>query len=581
MSETATYRQWKSKKKTNTSASSNNFKNNKKTKKILKRTAEQNEISLLKKRLKVVEQPSDNGEETNQDQDPALSAESKYFKKYQNVDKFEKFPISKSMANALKSCHFNTPTIIQKRTLPITLKRDNLIAAAKTGSGKTLAFVIPILEDLYREEYSELEGVAALVLAPTRELACQIQLVFKRLIQASSSHTLSASAITGGSDMYFEASLISRNQIIVATPGRLLQHLEQTVNFSMDNLRTLVLDEADRMLDPAFKEQLKRIVEFLPEEYQTLLFSATGKAYSRSQFEIVSKKSKSKLHVISDELEEDAIKSQMAKDPKDSTSTQPEKLQQIYCQVKAQNKLSFLYNFLKSKQKNKILIFASTCKQVGYLHEIFQIIQPGTLKVLQLRGSNTHKKRQQQFDEFIRKQSGVLIATDLAARGLDVSKSRINDRRYEGSFTGKGIDWVVHFDAPDTIETYIHRSGRTARAGNKGKSMLMVLPEELDNCLQKFQKNKIFISEKRINSKKVATSITKNLQSICVRDKVLHDVAKRAFGSYFEFLVFSKKNNNSRMCLLPESVGKLDLDEFAGSYGLLECPELKHFKDFF
>lgn len=511
MSESDTIRKWKNKKKKPSSEA--NFKNYKKQTKILKRKTEKSEIGLLNKKLKLHEKAENLSE---------------YLNKFQNVNHFHELPISQNMTKALSVCKFQKPTIIQKRSLPITLRGDNLIAAAKTGSGKTLSFVVPILEDLYREEYSEMETVAALVLAPTRELAQQIQLVFKRLIQASDSHNLSCSAITGGSDMYTEASLISRNQIIVATPGRLLQHLEQTVNFDLTSVRTLVLDEADRMLDHIFKDQLSKICDFLPPDYQTLLFSATGKAHSRAQFDVVTKRVKKKrpLHLITDELEEDGLKNSSATSAA-NLSTIPEKLQQILTSVKAEDKLSFLYNFLKSKQKQKILIFASTCKQVGYLHEIFQIIQPGTLKILQLRGSNKHIKRKQQFDEFVKKQSGVLIATDIAARGLDVSKTRVNDRRSEKSFVGKGIDWVVHFDTPDTIETYIHRSGRTARAGSKGKSLLMCLPEEVENCQEKFKNFGINCHLKNINSKKL-TLLEENLKNFWRE-------------SFFKFFIFWRK----------------------------------------
>ena len=466
---------WKKRKGT-----AKNFVSNKKARKTLKRETEKNEIEKLKANIESLTD------------DDLLGAKFKSFSELKIL--------SNSMKKSLTANKFSKPTIIQQRTLGHIFKGGDIIAAAKTGSGKTLAFVIPILEDLYKNSWSESQGAGALILAPTRELANQTQLVLKRLIETAPDHTLSASAITGGSDMSFEASLIARNQIIVATPGRLLQHLDQTMGFTLDEVRTLVLDEADRMLDLGFKDQIMNILEQLPSDRQTLLFSATGKSYSMSQFKslIKNREKKRELNIISDELEETAITKELS---------QPERLQQIYVKVEAHHKLSFLYNFLKKKQKQKILVFLSTCKQVGFVAETLKLIQPGTLKILQLRGSSSHKKRQEEFDQFIRKQTGVLIATDVAARGLDVSKNRLGKNVNTQS---KPIDWVLQLDAPDTIETYIHRAGRTARAGSKGRNMICLLPDEVEQCVKKFTKNGLQVEEKKVNASKFMRSNLKN-----------------------------------------------------------------------
>ena len=558
-----TLRKWKSKKKPAQKIENSNFKSIKRDR---KRKTEANELEILAKKIKATSNKIESGLIN-------LGTENL-------IKEFSDLPISNGMIEALNQCGFKKPTTIQKRSLVLSLTGDNLIAGARTGSGKTLAFVIPILEDLYRQQYSEHESIAALILVPTRELAYQIQLVFKRLIELIPNITLTASAITGGQDLSVEASLIARNQIVIATPGRLLQHLEQTINVNLDSLRTLVLDEADRMMDKIFKDQMHKIIRVLPENYQTLLFSATGKAFSRSQYETFFKRSVQnktrKLHVISDELEEHGLQNE--KNKASLSEKVPENLKQIYCVVKAEEKINFLFNFLKSKQKQKILIFVSTKKQVGYLHEIFHsFIQPGTLKIMRLRGSDSHLKRSAEFDQFIRKQSGAMIATDVAARGLDVSKTRINKNGSTNNNEQKAIDWVVHFDAPDTIETYIHRSGRTARAGSKGKSLLMVLPQEKENMLKIMESSRITVSEKIMNkNSRKPVNVTKQLQSCCIRDKDLHGVAKRAFSSYFDFLMYSKNRTNSRLCLIPLNIGKLNLLEFAYSFGLDGIPPLKH-----
>merc|ERR1712127_1142182 len=452
-------------------------------------------------------------------------------------------------------------------------------AAAKTGSGKTLAFAIPVLESLYRDEWSEVLSVGALILAPTRELANQIQIVFKRLIECSPSYQLSASAITGGNDMATEQALISRNQIIVATPGRLNKHLQETWGFSLDMVKTLVLDEADRMLDMGFRDEIKQILDYLPGNRQTLLFSATGKSYSMTQFKALTENQKTgerrQLHIITDETEEQAVITNSGT----QSVTQPDELKQAYIEVKDEDKINFLYNFLKNKQKQKILIFVSTCKQVGYLHEILQIIQPGTLKVLKLRGSDSHERRLDNYEQFLRKQTGCLIATDIAARGLDISKTRLVEKRNANQEAGsKAIDWVLQLDAADSVETYVHRAGRTARAGTKGKCLSVFLPEEIEQgSIERLQKFKINIVEKKPDFTKFVP-IDKTLQNVCAKEKQFHEVGKRAFQAYFKFLVFCKNNKAQRLCLQPELVRKLKLEEYAHSFGLLKCPELTHFK---
>jgi len=141
----------------------------------------------------------------------------------------------------------------------------------------------------------------------------------------------------------------------------------------------------------------------------------------------------------------------------------------------------------------------------------------------------------------------------------------------------KPIDWVLQLDAPDTIETYIHRAGRTARAGSKGRNMICLLPDEVEQCVKKFSKNGLQVEEKKVNASKFI-QITKTLQGLCMKEKEFHEISKRAFASYFDFLVFAKNNQHTRMAIIPKNVANLDLLKFAESYGLNAVPKLRNFK---
>lgn len=185
---------------------------------------------------------------------------------------FSDLPLSEPTASGLASSHFKTLTDIQSRAIGHALKGRDILGAAKTGSGKTLAFLIPVLENLYRKQWSEHDGLGALILSPTRELAIQI---FEVLRKIGRYHTFSAGLIIGGKSLKEEQERLGRMNILVCTPGRMLQHLDQTAMFDVFNLQMLVLDEADRILDMGFQKTVDAIVGHLPKERQTLLFSAT------------------------------------------------------------------------------------------------------------------------------------------------------------------------------------------------------------------------------------------------------------------------------------------------------------------
>ena len=260
------------------------------------------------------------------------------------ITKFTELPLSSRTQRALQSCGYSTPTEIQRQGIPVALKGQDILGAAKTGSGKTLAFLIPMLECLWKLKWSSIDGLGALVISPTRELAYQ---TFEVLCKIGKNHDISAGLIIGGKEISFEQQRIQKTNIIVCTPGRLLQHMDETPNFDCSNLKMLVLDEADRILDMGFSETVNAIIENLPEERQTLLYSAT------------------QTSSVSDLARLSLYDPEYVSVYKDSEASTPQELKQSYVVCELQDKINFLYSFIKNHVKSKILVFLSSCKQVS------------------------------------------------------------------------------------------------------------------------------------------------------------------------------------------------------------------------
>ena len=274
-------------------------------------------------------------------------------------------------------------------------------------SGKTLAFLIPLLELLYRNRFTPEHGPGAVVLSPTRELAVQI---FQVLRVAGKYHSFSVGLLIGGKkDFNAEQQQVGTTNIIIATPGRLLQHLEQTPYFDMSELRMLVLDEADRILDLGFRHQLVSILDYLPsEQRQTLLFSAT--------------QTRDVSHLATLSLRKPEY---LGVHDKEKTPT-PEALEQSYVVVPLEHKLDAVFSFIKSHLKSKAIIFMASCAQVRHAWELFCSLRPG-IPVMALHGKLVQEKRTQIYFSFLQRPHAILFATDIAARGLDF----------------KDVDWVV------------------------------------------------------------------------------------------------------------------------------------------
>jgi len=446
-----------------------------------------------------------------------------------NIKSFSDFPLSDETARALKEDEFITPTEIQKQSIGLALQGHDILGSAKTGSGKTLAFLIPVLEKLYTLKWTRTDGAGALIITPTRELAYQI---FETLRGVGKHHDFSAGLIIGGKDLKFEWNRMGDCNILVCTPGRLLQHLDQNPSFSVDNLQLLVLDEADRCLDLGFSTAINSIVSNLPFPRQTLLFSATQ---TRS---------------ISDLARLSLSKPMFVSVHENSSSTTPDHLQQRYIVANVEHKINILWSFLKAHRRKKIVVFLSSCHQTKYYHEVFQRLKPG-VSVLALYGKLHQLRRMAIYDQFCNKESAVLFATDIAARGLDFP----------------GVDWVVQLDCPEDATTYTHRAGRTARYESSGEALLVLTESEEAGMVKQLQASRIPIEKLEVNPAKQQT-ITGKMSAFLASDRNLKESAQRAFVSYIKSVHLMKNKNIF-------NVRSLDLNKFAESLGLATTPRVR------
>lgn len=403
------------------------------------------------------------------------------------------------------------------------------MGAAKTGSGKTLAFLVPVLENLYRQKWTELDGLGALIISPTRELAIQI---FEVLRKIGRYHTFSAGLIIGGKSLQEEQERLGRMNILVCTPGRMLQHMDQTAAFEVDNLQMLVLDEADRIMDMGFQSTVDAIVEHLPKERQTMLFSAT------------------QTKKVSDLARLSLRDPEYVSVHEAASSATPATLQQHYIITPLPEKLNTLFSFIRANLKAKIVVFFSSGKQVRFVYESFRHMQPG-IPLLHLHGRQKQTARLDITSKFSTTKNSCLFATDVVARGLDFP----------------AVDWVIQIDCPEDAETYIHRVGRTARYEREGRAVIFLDPSEEEGMLKRLEQKKVPIQKINVRQKK-QQDIQNQLQNMCFQDPELKYLGQKAFASYTRSVYVQKDKEIF-------DINKLDLEGFAASMGLPGTPKIK------
>ena len=445
---------------------------------------------------------------------------------------FTDLPLSQTTSFGLSSSHFKTLTDIQQKAIPLALQGRDILGAAKTGSGKTLAFLIPVLENLYRKQWTELDGLGALILSPTRELAIQI---FEVLRKIGRYHTFSAGLVIGGKSLQEERERLGRMNILVCTPGRMLQHMDQTAAFEINDLQMLVLDEADRIMDMGFQSTVDAIIEHLPKERQTLLFSAT------------------QTKKISDLARLSLRDPEYVSVHEAASSATPSTLQQNYIVTPLPEKLDTLWSFLRTNLKSKILVFLSSGKQVRFVYESFRHLQPG-IPLLHLHGRQKQTARLDITTKFSATKNSCLFATDVVARGLDFP----------------AVDWVIQLDCPEDADTYIHRVGRTARYESNGRAVLFLESNEEEGMLKRLEHKKVLIERINVRQKK-QQSIKNQLQNMCFKDPELKYLGQKAFVSYVKSIHLQKDKEIFRLKELP-------LEEYASSLGLPGAPKIKFLK---
>ena len=361
-----------------------------------------------------------------------------------------------------------------------------------------------------------------------RELALQIYNVTQQLM---TKHSQTHGLIIGGANRRAEAEkLVKGVNLLVATPGRLLDHMQNTKGFTFSSLKIFCMDEADRMLDIGFEEEMRTIVKMIPKDRQTMLFSAT----QTTKVEDLARLSlKSPTYIGVDDAR--AV----------STATGVE---QGYCVVPSEKRFLLLFTFLKKNLKKKVMVFFSSCNSVKYHAELLNYID---IPVSDIHGKQKQQRRTTTFFEFCKAERGVLLCTDVAARGLDIPD----------------VDWIIQFDPPDDPKEYIHRVGRTARGTDgRGCALLFLIPEELA-FLKYLKAAKVPLNEYEFPNKKIA-NVQSQLEKLVEKNYYLHQSARDAYRAYI--LAY-----NSHTLKDVYNVHELNLAQVATSFGFHRPPKVQ------
>lgn len=369
--------------------------------------------------------------------------------------RFEDLKLIPPILKALKDKNYIEPTAIQARAIPLILQRKDVLAVAQTGTGKTAAFAIPIIQLIQRIEEKN-RGKAtmrALILTPTRELAIQIE----ENIEAYSKYTVvKNTVIFGGVKQGKQVDAIRRGvHILVATPGRLLDLINQG-HISLKTVKVFILDEADRMLDMGFINDVRKILPMLPRERQSLFFSATMPA-----------------NIVK-------LSKQILKDPQrievSPVSSTAETIQQYLYYTNRTTKKNLLSHILKDEKIDQVLVFSRTKRGAD---RIVKDLKKKRIEAAAIHGDKAQNQRQKALKAFKAGEVRVLVATDIAARGIDIDK----------------LHYVINYDVPNVAETYVHRIGRSGRAGEEGIAIAMCEPEENDSirAIEKLIKKRITV----------------------------------------------------------------------------------------
>ncbi|MFA5755433.1 MAG: DEAD/DEAH box helicase, partial [Candidatus Paceibacterota bacterium] len=346
--------------------------------------------------------------------------------------KFSNIGVSPSILKVLEGLSFSKPTPIQEQAIPVALKGSDIVGIAQTGTGKTFAFGIPIIEKLI------LEQGQALIIVPTRELAIQVEESIKKIAKH---FNFNSATLIGGENIGKQFFLLRKKpRLIIATPGRLIDHIGRK-SIKLDQIKTLVLDEADMMLDMGFLPQIEEILKSVPKERQTMLFSATMP---------------SEITRLAAKYLKLPIRIEVA--PQGTTAAN---VSQEMVVLKAGDRFDYLEKVIK-ENTGSVLIFVRT--RFGVKNIKKRLVVNGN-RATEIHSDLSLSQRKRSLESFKTGRSRIMVATDVAARGLDI----------------KDIELVINYDLPDVSSDYVHRIGRTARAGKKGKAISLATPNQLKN----------------------------------------------------------------------------------------------------
>ncbi len=351
---------------------------------------------------------------------------------------FKDFNFNEKIYETLKNLGFVSPTLVQQKFIPFAVNGDDILCRSETGSGKTLAFGLPILNNI------DSDGVKALICAPTKELAIQIKQVLEPFCKNLG---LNICAVFGGSDFTRQRYALKTANIVVGTTGRLIDHIERRT-LKLHKLKFLVLDEADVMLDMGFIEDIKKIEKACPKIKQTFMLSAT---FNEKIKEL------SKNYLINPQIIEIGVENKIV-----------DKISQCYILCLKKGKFETLVKFLRSLFHEKVIVFVNTKKMT---EELYKKLKDKEIETEFINGDLELKERKKVINNFKSSKTNILLATDVASRGLDI----------------ENVDCVINYDMPEMKESYVHRIGRTARAGKSGMSLSLINSQnQLEFLLENF-----------------------------------------------------------------------------------------------
>ncbi|XP_055678638.1 probable ATP-dependent RNA helicase DDX55 homolog [Lutzomyia longipalpis] len=454
-------------------------------------------------------------------------------------------PLCNAILETIKSMEFEKMTPVQAATIPLLMSYKDVAVEAVTGSGKTLAFLVPLLEILLRRQSTsqwEKKEIGAIVVSPTRELATQTSQVLKLFLNHPELSHFSQKLLVGGcsveEDMHYLKN--SPAHVVICTPGRLEDLLERKGGLNLaarvKSLEILVLDEADRLLDLGFMATINTILSYLPRQRRTGLFSAT--------------QTKEVTNLMRAGLRNPVVVSVKEK----ASINTPVLLQNYYVSVEPEDKLRYLVAFIRQKKIQKSMLFLPTCACVEYWSQVLPALLKNT-NILALHGK-MQKQRGKIHESFREAKKAILLCTDVLARGVDIPE----------------VDWVLQWDPPANPAAFVHRVGRTARQGNAGNSLILLLPAEFAYIDFLKRNQKVTLKPLTITPTTDLPSINKILHGLQMRDRALFDTANRAFVSHIR--AYSKHE-----CSLILRLEDLPLGRMATGYGLLKLPKMPEIKD--